>query len=222
VIAATGTICIVGAGGLGGPIALACGAAGSPLVVCDPDRVDLSNLQRQVQFATADVGRGKAAALAEAVTARAPVAVRAVADRFAAGTADAIAGDAAVIVDGSDDPATKFFVSDWAVARGKPYVIAAAIQHHGSVMVGVPGAACYRCLFEAPPADAPTCGDAGVLGATVGAVGGLAAAFALALASGDTAPTSAIHVFDDLRTEFSPRAVFFDRRADCPTCSRSP
>ena len=218
---ASATIAIVGAGGLGGPIAFACSAAGAPLVVCDPDQVELSNLQRQVQFGTADVGRPKAAALAAAVAARGGAPVRAALDRFAAGTADAIAGDAAVIVDGSDDPATKFFVADWAVAHGKPYVIAAAIQHHGSVMVGVPGAACYRCLFEEPPADAPTCGDAGVLGATVGAVGGLAAAFALALASGDRAPESAIHVFDDLRTDRSPRAVFFTRRASCPTCARS-
>jgi adenylyltransferase/sulfurtransferase len=221
VTASPATIAIVGAGGLGGPIAFACSAAGAPLVVCDPDRVELSNLQRQVQFGTADVGAAKAATLAAAIAARGGAPVRAVEDRFAAATADAIAADAAVIVDGSDDPATKFFVADWAVARGKPYVIAAAIQHHGSVMVGVPGAACYRCLFEEPPADAPTCGDAGVLGATVGAVGGLAAAFALALASGATAPESAIHVFDDLRTDLSPRAVFFTRRAGCPTCARS-
>ena len=205
-------IVVVGAGGLGGPIALACGAAGCQLTIVDPDAIELSNLQRQIQFATAEIGRPKAEVLAAAVGARAVV------DRFTPANADAIAAGADVVVDASDDPATKFAVADWAVAHATPYVIAAAIQYEGSVMVGAPGAACYRCLFESPPADAPTCGDAGVLGATVGAVGGVAAAAALALAAGRTDAAGSITVFDDLRREFSPRVVRFAPRADCPNC----
>ncbi|MCA9673948.1 MAG: ThiF family adenylyltransferase, partial [Myxococcales bacterium] len=104
---ASPTIAVVGAGGLGGPLVWALTAAGARVVVCDPDVVELSNLQRQVQFATADVGRAKAAALADEA-ARRGVAdrVRAIAARFDATTADAIAGAADVVVDGSDSPAT--------------------------------------------------------------------------------------------------------------------
>ena len=213
-------IAIVGAGGLGGPIAFACAASGARITVCDPDVVELSNLQRQVQFASVDIGRPKADTLAFAIRARG-WAARGVGERFTAKNAAAIAGDADVIVDASDDPATKFAVADWAVKHRIPYVIAAAIQHEGSVMVGAPGAACYRCLFEEPPADAPTCGDAGVLGSTVGAIGGVAAAAALALAGNSPAADSSLYVFDDLRLEFSPRVVRFARRADCPTCGPS-
>jgi adenylyltransferase/sulfurtransferase len=213
-------IAIVGAGGLGGPIAFACAASGARITVCDPDRVELSNLQRQIQFATVDIGRPKADTLAFAVRARGGTA-RAINERFTADTAVSIAGDADVLVDASDDPATKFAVADWAVANRRPYVIAAAIQHEGSVMIGAPGAACYRCLFEEPPAEAPTCGDAGVLGSTVGAIGGVAAAAALALAGDTPAGDSSLYVFDDLRLEFSPRVVRFARRADCPTCGPS-
>jgi molybdopterin/thiamine biosynthesis adenylyltransferase len=213
-------IAIVGAGGLGGPIALACAAAGARVSVCDPDRVELSNLQRQIQFATADVGRPKAEALAHAVRARGGEATGTIA-RFSAETADALAGDADVVVDASDDPATKFAVNDWAVARRKPYAIAAALQHHGSVMFGEVDKACYRCLFEAPPDDAPTCGDAGVLGSTVGAVGGFAAVGAMTLARdhGLGAGPAYLYVFDDLRARFEPRVVRFRRRAGCPACA---
>jgi adenylyltransferase/sulfurtransferase len=215
----TMTIAIVGAGGLGGPVALACAAAGARVAIVDYDVIDVSNLQRQIQFATADVGRAKADALAAAIAARGGDAC-AIGGRFDATTADAIAGDATVIVDGSDDPPTKFAVADWATARRKPYVIAAAIGVQGSVMIGAPGAACYRCLFERAPDDAPTCGDAGVLGAAVGAVAGVAAAYALALARGDGAGAGSILVFDDLRAGLIPRVVRFAPRPDCPTCSR--
>lgn len=207
-------VAIVGAGGLGGPIALACAAAGARIRVCDPDRVELSNLQRQIQFATADVGAPKAEILAAAVRARGGDATGAIA-RFEPATADALCGGADVVVDASDDPATKFAVNDWAVARGVRFAIAAAIQHTGSVLFGAPGTACYRCLFEAPPDEAPSCGDAGVLGSTVGAVGGFTAAGVVATVP----PVPALYVFDDLRTRSEPRAVRFRRRPGCPACA---
>jgi molybdopterin/thiamine biosynthesis adenylyltransferase len=214
-------IAIIGAGGLGGPIALACSAGGARITVCDPDTIELSNLHRQVQFATADIGRPKAEVLASAIRARGGDA-RGVVEKFTRRTAGTIASDATVVVDASDDPATKFAVADWAVAHGVPHVIAAAIQHEGSVMIGAPGGSCYRCLFESPPTDVPTCGDAGVLGPTVGAVGGVAAAAALALTGSQAAASSTLYVFDDLRTRFTPRVVRFARRADCTTCATAP
>jgi adenylyltransferase/sulfurtransferase len=211
---------IVGAGGLGGPIALSLGAAGIELTIVDHDAVDLSNLQRQIQFTAADLGQLKAARLADATVSRGGIA-QAVATRWTEASADELAGDADLVIDASDDPATKFSVADWAVAHGRCHVIAAALRYGGNVMAGAPGAACYRCLFEAP-VEAPSCADAGVLGPVVGAIGGVAAAVALALVRGDRTLAGALLVFDDLRRTADPRIVRFAPRADCPACARAP
>jgi molybdopterin/thiamine biosynthesis adenylyltransferase len=211
---------IVGAGGLGGPIALALGAAGIELAIVDPDAIDVTNLHRQIQFTAADLGRAKAPLLAAAVVARGGVA-RGYQTRWRTDDADDLGGDADVIIDGSDDPETKFAVADWAVANGRSYVIAAALRFGGNAMVGAPGFACYRCLFEAP-APALTCSEAGVLGPVVGAIGGIAAALAIGLARGDRAHAGSIFVFDDLRRSDVPRVVRFDMRPGCSACARGP
>jgi molybdopterin-synthase adenylyltransferase len=210
---------IVGAGGLGGPIACSLGAAGVELVIADHDHVELSNLHRQIQFTSMDLDQPKAVCLAGLVTARGGTA-RSVTSRWEAETAGELGADADVVIDASDDPATKFAVADWAVASGRCYVIAAAPRYGGNVMVGAPGVACYRCLFE-EPIDAPTCADAGVLGPTVGVIGGVAAATALALARGDRTLAGALLVFDDLRRGADPRVVRFAPRPGCPACARA-
>ena len=210
---------IVGAGGLGGPLALALGDAGVELLIVDPDVVDESNLHRQIQFTRADVGKQKAAVLAAAVTARGGKA-RGYQTRWTTDDADDISGDGDLIVDGSDDPDTKFAVADWAVANSKPYVIAAALRYGGNVLVGAPGSACYRCLFE-DPVPAATCAAAGVLGPVVGAIGGLAAALAIGLGRGDRTHAGSIFVFDDLRASQEPRIVKFGQRSGCPACTRA-
>ncbi len=201
-------VVVIGAGGLGGPIAIAAAASGAEVTVVDADVVELSNLHRQVQFGMADLGRAKATALAARIGGRGVVA------RFEAGNAAELTVDADVVVDGSDDPETKFLVADQARALGRPYVIAAALRHGGNVFAGAPGRACYRCLFEAPPDDAATCGDSGVLGPLVGWVGGVAARRALALGGGDLDPAGSIWVLDDLRRG-GPREVRLERRRGC-------
>ncbi|MDX2093858.1 MAG: ThiF family adenylyltransferase [Kofleriaceae bacterium] len=211
---------IVGAGGLGGPIAFSLGAAGLDLAIVDHDSVELSNLHRQIQFTTDDLGRPKATRLADAVVARGGKA-RGVVERWTPALADEQLADADVIIDGSDDPATKFAVADWAVANGRPYVIAAALRYGGNAMAGAPGVACYRCLFEEPQ-EAPTCADAGVLGPVVGAIGGLAAALLVGLAQGDRTHAGSLFVFDDLRKESTPRIVQFAPRRGCPACAKAP
>ena len=209
---------VVGAGGLGGPLALGLGAAGFEVLVVDPDVVEASNLHRQIHFAPADVGAPKAARLAAEVVRRGGVA-RGYKLRWTAEDADDLSADSAVIVDGSDDPETKFAVADWAVAAGKPYVIAAALRYGGNAMAGAPGASCYRCLFE-EPAPADTCAVAGVLGPIVGAVGGVAAALAIGLGRGDRRHAGSIFVFDDLRARGEPRVVRFARRPDCSCATK--
>ncbi|NVB78938.1 MAG: hypothetical protein HOV81_11120 [Kofleriaceae bacterium] len=209
---------VVGAGGLGGPLALALGAAGVELVIVDHDTVELSNLHRQIQFTASDIGKSKATVLASAVVAAGGKA-RGYQTKWTAEDADDISGDCDLIVDGCDDPATKFAVADWAVATGKPYVIAAALRYGGNVLVGAPGHACYRCLFE-EPVDAATCAAAGVLGPVVGVIGGVAAALAIGLARGDSSHAGSIFVFDDLRRSRDPRIVRFEPRAGCPSCTQ--
>jgi len=208
---------VVGAGGLGGPLALGLAAAGIEVAIVDPDRVELSNLHRQIHFTSLDVGKPKASVLAGAVVARGGNA-KGYQVRWTADDADDISGDSDLIVDGSDDPATKFAVADWAMRTGKPYVIAAAIRYGGNALVGAPGCACYRCLFE-EPVDAASCQTAGVLGPVVGAIGGVAAALAIGLAKGDRTHAGSIFVFDDLRTKQEPRIVRFAPRDGCPACA---
>lgn len=217
---------IVGAGGLGGPIALSLGAAGIELSIFDHDRVELSNLHRQIQFTAEDLGEAKATRLAARVIARGGRARGVVARwRPPAELPDELAAyveESDLIVDGSDDPITKFAVADWAVANGRQYVIAGALRYGGNVMGGVPGVACYRCLFEEPATDGPTCADAGVFGPVVGAIGGVAAAVALGLVRGRRELAGAVLVFDDLRRVAEPRIVRFAPRPDCPACRQVP
>ena len=209
---------IIGAGGLGGPIALSLAAAGLELVILDPDVVELSNLHRQIQFTAEDLGQAKATRLAGLVAARGGVA-RGVAARWRPEDADDHTQDADLLVDASDDPETKFAAADWAVANGRAYVIAAALRYGGNVMAGAPGAACYRCLFE-EPGEAPTCAGAGVLGPVVGAIGGLAAAIGLGLARGDRRLAGTLVAIDDLRAD-APRFVRFAPRPGCRACARA-
>ena len=217
---------IIGAGGLGGPIALSLGAAGIELTIVDHDVVELSNLHRQIQFTADHVGTEKATVLAGAVTARGGRA-RGVVARWQPDGAGDHTEDADLVIDASDDPETKFAVSDWAVANGRRYVIASALRYGGNVMGGAPGYACYRCLFEEPPNAsapdaAPSCAEAGVLGPVVGAIGGVAAAIALGLIQDDRTYAGALLVFDDLRTLAEPRIVRFAARPGCSACTRAP
>jgi len=211
---------IVGAGGLGGPISFALGKAGHHLTIVDHDVVEVSNLHRQLQFTASDIGHPKATRLAGAIVARGGVA-KPVVGRWTAESADDIGGDVDLIVDASDSPETKFAVADWAVANGRCYVIAGALRYGGNVFGGVPGVACYRCLFE-DPVEAPSCAEAGVLGPVVGAIGGVAAAIALGIVAGDRTYAGAPLAFDDLRKLAEPRIIRFAARPECTTCRRAP
>lgn len=218
-------VAIVGAGGLGGPLALAlCDDARRTLALIDDDRVELSNLQRQIQFRTEDVGLGKVEALASALIRRGvePERVVAIAERVTPDTIDRLLSDSTVVVEGTDAPDTKFLVNDWCVRNGTPYVIAAVGGYGGNVFCGRPGAGgCYRCLFETPPPpeEAPSCADTGVLGATVGFVAGVAALCADELTAAPSTEGGRLLVFDDLRRSAIPRTLRIAKRPTCAACS---
>ena len=174
-------VAIVGAGGIGSPLIQALAAAGiGRLTVIDDDRVALSNLQRQYLFATADIGRAKVAAAADAVARLNPdVRFVPLERRLDAAGFDAFAVGADVVVDGSDNFATRLMVADAALARQLPLVSAAVGQFEGQLAVyrgWEPGRPCYRCLVgDAPDRGDASCADQGVLGALTGVLGSLAA-----------------------------------------------
>jgi molybdopterin/thiamine biosynthesis adenylyltransferase len=224
----TPSVLLIGAGGLGcgAALALAAGGAGT-LVVADDDVVEESNLHRQVLHLPGDIGRPKASSLAEALGRRFPgVTVTAVRGRFQADTAAALVAACAVIVDGSDNLATKFLANDAAVLGGKPLVHGAAVQTWGQLLtVPAGGRPCYRCLFEElPPAEAgagPSCAEAGVLGPVPGVLGALQGSEALRLLRGER-PAFAGRLVRYDALLMSARDVRFRPNRACRVCGEQP
>jgi adenylyltransferase/sulfurtransferase len=180
-------VLVVGAGGIGSPALLYLAAAGvGKLGVIDDDKVSLSNLQRQVLHATGDLGRPKAESAAAAITRLNPhVTVDVHARRLDAGNAMAFVQMYDVVLDGSDNFATRYLVSDACYLAKRPLITAAlgvfdatltTIRAHEKGADGTPNPT-YRCLFpESPPAGTiPTCAEAGIIGALAGVAGSLAA-----------------------------------------------
>jgi adenylyltransferase/sulfurtransferase len=186
-------VLVVGAGGLGSPVLAYLAAAGvGRLIVVDDDVVDVTNLQRQVLFDTADIGAPKAARAADRLRALNPqIAVDAVQARFDASNARELVALADVVVDASDSFETRYLVNDACVLEGKPDVSGSIFRFDGQVSVfGAGDGPCYRCLYpEAPPEHlVPSCAEGGVLGVLAGIVGSLQAAetLKLILGIGDT------------------------------------
>src|SRR6185437_12544500 len=151
-------VLVVGAGGLGSPIALYLAAAGvGTLGLVDDDEVSLSNLQRQILFRTADVGRPKTAAATDALAALNPgVKILAHQMRLTADNAARLIGDYDIVADGSDNFDTRFLVNDTCFALKKTLVFAAVTEFEGQLATFKPHDKsaphpCYRCLFPAPP-----------------------------------------------------------------------
>lgn len=169
---AGGSVSIVGAGALGGPCAMYLAAAGTGRIeLIDDDVVDTSNLQRQVQFTQADIGRSKAVILAGRLEAmNAGIAVSVVTKRFAAG--DAVSGD--ILIDATDNYETRFALNRLAHETGRIMVHGAAARWSGQASVFASGveadAPCYRCWVSEQPPEAETCERDGVAGPVTGLV----------------------------------------------------
>ncbi len=213
-------VLIVGAGGLGAPAALYLAAAGvGELALVDPDTVALSNLQRQVLYASADEGRVKVAAAAERLAAlNANVRVTPIANRLTGANAGDVMRGFDLVLDGTDDFATRFAVNAACVAEGVTLVSGAIGRWTGQVGVFA-GQPCYRCLVPEIPPDAETCAAVGVVGALAGVIGAMMALEAVKLiARAGAALTGRLLIYDALAGE--SRTVRVGADPQCPVCGR--
>lgn len=217
--AAAATALLVGAGGLGCPAALYLGAAGTGrLLVADGDVVDLANLQRQVGFHDDDIGRNKAHTLAQRVLENNPgIRVEALAQRLEGPTLHAAVQQADVVLDCSDNFATRHAVNRACVELGKPLVSGAALGFAGQLAIFGSAGPCYRCLFAESEEAAPRCSEAGVFGPLVGIIGASQAAEALKLLMGIGQPLAGrLLLYDALGGSW--REIRVPRDPACPVC----
>jgi molybdopterin/thiamine biosynthesis adenylyltransferase len=217
-------VLLVGVGGLGCPAAMALVRAGVGLIgLCDDDEVEIGNLHRQILFDEADVGTAKVEAAARALRRLDPgVRVRTHRTRLLPDDAVRMVGDYDIVLEGSDNFATKFLAADACALAAVPVVHASAVRWIGTALaVSSRARPCYRCLFEDVPtgSDAPNCAEAGVIGPVVGVVAAAQVELALAMLEGQ--PVGGRLVTFDGRTE-ALRELTIEPRRDCPLCGDAP
>ncbi len=220
------SVLLVGMGGLGSPAALYLAAAGvGRLGLVDFDRVDATNLQRQIIHHTDDVGRPKLDSARERIAAINPhVRVETHDLRLTAGNALEVMEPYEVVVDGTDNFATRYLVNDACVLSGKPNVYGSIFRFEGQVAVfDARRGPCYRCLYPEPPppGSVPSCAEGGVLGVLPGIVGSLQAAETIKLLLGIGDPLAGrLLLFDALEMRF--RELRLDKDPACPVCGERP
>jgi sulfur-carrier protein adenylyltransferase/sulfurtransferase len=217
----------IGAGGLGSPAALYLAAAGvGTLGLVDFDRVDITNLQRQILHGTKDIGRSKLESARDRLRDINPeTEIKLHECRFSSENAEQIVAEFDVVVDGSDNFATRYLSNDVCIFMRKPNVYGSVFRFEGQTTVFAPhlGGPCYRCLFPEPPPpeSVPNCAQAGVLGVLPGIIGMLQAieTLKLVIGIGESLIGRLLH-FDALKVQF--RELKLRRDAQCPVCGDSP
>ena len=214
----------VGAGGLGSPLAMYLAAAGiGTLGIVDFDVVDFTNLQRQILHSTADVGRKKLDSAAETIAGINPnVDVRKFEARLTGDNALDIFREFDIVVDGTDNFATRYLVNDACVISGKPNVYGSIFRFEGQASVfATENGPCYRCLYPEPPPPGlvPSCAEGGVLGILPGLVGVIQATEAIKLILGSGEPlVGRLLLVDALAMRF--RELKLRKNPDCPVCGQ--
>jgi adenylyltransferase/sulfurtransferase len=216
-------VLIIGAGGLGSPLALYLAAAGIGTIgLVDDDRVEISNLQRQIAHTTARIGMPKALSAAEAARAINPdLTIVPHECRLAPDNALDLIGQYNLVCDGTDNFGSRFLIADACALAKRTLVSAAVLRFDGQLSVFKPheGGPCYRCLYPEPPPDGavPSCGEAGVLGAVTGVMGTLQATEVLKeiMGIGDTL-SGRLLVWDALETRF--RTIKLRPDPHCALC----
>ena len=219
-------VLVIGAGGLGAPALQYLAAAGVGTIgVIDDDLVENANLQRQVIHRDRDIGVAKVVSAKAAMEAQNPfVTVRPYARRLTDDIAAALFADYDLILDGTDNFATRYLANRVAVSQGKPMISGALSQWEGQISVFDParGGPCYQCIFPAAPADglAPSCAEAGVIGPLPGVLGSMMAVEAVKQITGaGEVLRSQMLIYDGLYGE--TRRIALKSRPDCPVCGHN-
>jgi sulfur-carrier protein adenylyltransferase/sulfurtransferase len=217
-------VLMIGTGGLGAPLGLYLAAAGvGHLGLVDFDAVDSSNLQRQVTFTTADVGKPKSEAAKARLSALNPaIEIESYETRLTSENALDLFRNYDIIVDGTDNFPTRFLVNDACILLGKPNVYGSIFRFEGQATVfGYPDGPCYRCLYPEPPPPGlvPSCAEGGVLGVLPGIVGSIQAMETIKLILGAGDPlVGRLLLFDALAMRF--RELKLKKNPDCPMCGK--
>ncbi len=217
-----GKVLVVGVGGLGSPAAFGLALAGVGTIgLVDSDRVELSNLQRQILHFTPDIGKPKVASAKEKIEKlNASITVVTHNERLHAGNLVDLFAAYDFIIDGTDGVATKFLINDGAVLLNKPLSHAGIVQFQGQALTVLPKrTTCLRCLFPVPPHpdENPTCQEAGILGSLAGSLGSLQAAEAVKYLSGEgELLTDRLLTYDALAMRW--REVRLHPSPRCPLC----
>jgi molybdopterin/thiamine biosynthesis adenylyltransferase/rhodanese-related sulfurtransferase len=215
-------VLVVGAGGLGSPASMYLAAAGVGTIgLVDFDEVERSNLQRQILFGESDVGRRKVEAAGDRLRGINPhTRLEPHETRLSATNAERIVGEYDLVVDGTDNFATRYLVNDVCVHLGVPNVYGSVLRFEGQASVfAAPGGPCYRCLFREPPPPGlvPSCAEAGVMGVLPGIIGSIQAAEAIKLITGAGQPLAGrLLLLDALTMAF--RSIEIRRDPECPAC----
>jgi sulfur-carrier protein adenylyltransferase/sulfurtransferase len=216
----------IGTGGLGAPLGLYLAAAGVGRIgLVDFDKVDLTNLQRQILFDTNDIGRPKIEAATNRLRNLNPdIQIDNFETRLTSENALDILKDYDIVVDGTDNFPTRYLVNDACVILGKPNVYGSIFRFEGQITIfGYPGGPCYRCLYPEPPPPGlvPSCAEGGVLGVLPGIVGAIQAAETLKLSIGKGEPlVGRLLLFDALAMRF--RELKLRKNPECPVCGGHP
>ena len=219
-------VLIVGAGGLGSPAALYLAAAGVGTIgIIDADKVDLTNLQRQIIHHTSDVGMEKVKSAENKMRAINPeVTVKTYHQLAKADNIREIIREYDFVIDGTDNFPAKFLINDACYFEKIPFSHAGILKFYGQLITVLPGeTTCYRCIFNAPPpaGAVPSCSQAGVLGVLAGVIGSLQATEAIKYLLGlGRLLTDTLLTYDALEMEF--RAVKLNRNPNCPLCGEDP
>lgn len=221
---AAGTVLLIGAGGIGCATANYLAASGvGRIVISDFDNVDASNLGRQVLFSPSDVGAPKARIAADRLGALNPeIEASAITARLQGDALlDAVAASD-LVLDGSDNFATRFAVNDACVDQRRRLISGSAIRLEGQLAVFGPDYACtpcYRCLYSEADESLDSCAGNGVLSPVPGVIGTMMAVEALKSLAGISCDTGGLHIYDALASEF--RRLEIQKRKDCPACANT-
>ncbi|MEM2839127.1 MAG: HesA/MoeB/ThiF family protein [Thermoplasmata archaeon] len=218
-------VLVVGAGGLGSPVLLYLAANGvGNITVVDSDKVELSNLQRQIIHDSESLGKPKTEVVKRKIERLNPdVKVNLFSGRFSPSNARNLVSSNDMVVDASDNFDTKFLVNDACILENKPFSIGSVLEYHGQTSTFIPNKSpCYRCLFKQPPEGTiPTTAEVGVLGTVPGIIGVIQATEVIkTLLNKGGNLAGKLLLLDALEWEF--QIVRFERIKNCPACGDSP